>query len=94
MAIFENRLKPPASEIYHPWTAVDWRGAEATGAEIGQSLDDQTAAIRSVVQEMARRHFIEATGMRIPIAVTVRDCRRDHGEPLPQIGSVREIIFP
>jgi hypothetical protein len=94
MSFFESRSKLRADEIYHPWTAVDWQGTEATAAEVNRLLDDQADEIRAVVQDMARRRFIEATGMRIPIAVTVRDCRRNNAEPMPKIGAVREVVFP
>jgi hypothetical protein len=95
LAIFENRLRqPPASEIFHPWTAVDWQGTENTGAKITELLDDQAASIQSAVREIERRGFIKASGMRIPIAVIVTDCRRVRGESLPQIAPVREVVIP
>jgi hypothetical protein len=47
-----------------------------------------------VVQEIERRGFIKASGMRIPIAVVVVDCRRYSREPLPQIAPVREVEIP
>jgi hypothetical protein len=94
LAIFENRLKPSAGEIFHPWSAVDWQGTESTGAKIAELLDDQAASIQSVVQEMERRHFIEATGMHIPIEVIVTDCRRYNSGPLPQIAPLRDVVIP
>jgi hypothetical protein len=95
LAISENRRKQPSAvEIFHPWTAVDWQGTENTGAKIAELLDDQAASILSVVQEIERRGFIKASGMRIPIAVVVVDCRRYSREPLPQIAPVREVEIP
>ena len=87
------RQRTLEAEVFHPWTAVDWQGREDTGAKIQELLDDQAASIRSVVQEMERRRFIEASGMRIPIKVMVRDCRRYSREPLPQIAPVREVVI-
>jgi hypothetical protein len=95
LAIFENhRKQPTAGEVFHPWTAVDWQGTENTGAKITELLDDQAASIRSVVQEIERRGFIKASGMRIPIKIIVSDCRRYSREPLPQIAPVREVVIP
>ncbi len=94
MSFFESGSKLRAYEIYHPWTKVDWKGTDATGAEIGRLLDEQAAAIRAVAQDIARRHLFETSGMRIPIEVTVRDCRRSNAEPMPQIGTVREVVIP
>jgi hypothetical protein len=95
LAIFLSGPKqPPAEEIFHPWTAVDWRGTEATGQEIAELLDEQDASIRSVVQEMQRRGSVEAASRRIPVTVIVRDCRRDARESMPRVEPFREVAIP
>jgi len=82
------------AEIFHPWAAEDWRGTEKTADEIDRLLDDQAAAIRRVLQNIERSHLIKLSGMHVPIAVVVRDCRKDGQSALPQIAPVREVIFP
>jgi hypothetical protein len=72
---------------------IGFTNGKNTGAKITELLDDQAASIQSVVQEM-ERGFIEASGMRMPIKVIVSDCRRYSREPLPQIGSLREVVIP
>ncbi len=82
------------SDIFHPWTAVDWEGREATAVKIANLLDAQAASIRELVQETERRGVMPASGLTIPIQVIVRDCRRNIQEPLPSTAPVRDVIVP
>jgi len=90
LAIFDNQRQ--RSEIFHPWTAVEWEGREATAVKIATLLDNQAASIRALVQEIERRGLIPASEMTIPIKMSVRDCRSKVSEPLPPTAPVRDVI--
>jgi hypothetical protein len=65
--------------IFHPTTQVE------TAAQIPDVLTTQALTIRSLITDAQKRGLFDASGMHLPIAVTIEDHRIDRTEPLPAI---------
>jgi hypothetical protein len=80
-------------KIFHANTWITWQGEAEASNEMARALDEQAGAVQALVAEVARRNLIEASGMRLNIAVTIRDYREKKEEALPGIAR-REILLP
>jgi hypothetical protein len=85
---FSAIIGRPAEQIemnFHSTTRV------ATAAQIQDALTTQAMTIRALIADAQQRGLVEASGMHLPIAITIEDLRRDRTVPLP---SPYEIVIP
>ncbi len=88
-----NGLTAEQSEkLFGPRTLIEWRSVAQVMGEIEAQLAMQTAGIQVLVGHAQERGLVDASGMHLPVEITVEDVRRDRRMPLPRFQS-REIVI-
>jgi hypothetical protein len=80
-----------ATELFHPETAIQYRGTEDFERQAQQNMTTQQQGIDRLLQCAKERGF-SAAGVRLRIIPDVVDQRKDKTDPLPAVAE-REIVF-